>query len=240
MKGLDSKLILNNIHYLIKKNNMRIGELETKIGVSLGYFSKMLKGDNSSIPSTEIIYNASRVLNVNLEELLTIDLSTIDETEEKVISFIDKLISSTKNKKSEWSENHPSMLSPYSELPPMFEVDHDLAEGDLVKYKSSFFNSMEKGFADIVGDYYITIYNESLIYFMMVRLPYGINEFYFGYEMYILKNDRLMPICCELDCYNSFAFKEMEILYKEIRRSLKYPFMNKGVMDIIDDFIKNN
>jgi len=240
MENLNSKLILNNINYLIKKSNKRIGELETEIGVSLGYFSKLLKEDKVSIPSTEIIYNTSRVLKVPLEELLTVDLSALDETEQRILNFIDKLINNTKNRKSEWSENHPSSLSPYSELPPIFEVENDMYEGDSVKYRSSFFNSEEKGFANIVGDYYISIYNDSLIYFTMIQLPYNINQSYLGFELYLLKDNRLMPICCELDCYNSILYKKMERLYSEIRKALKYPFMDKGVIDIIDDFIKNN
>lgn len=39
----DNTTLANNIIYLVKKNNMYIGELEQLIGISTGYISRTIK-----------------------------------------------------------------------------------------------------------------------------------------------------------------------------------------------------
>lgn len=65
----DRGLFLANIAFLIEESNIKIGELESKIGVSKGYFSRQTN------PSIEIIMRTAETLNVSVDELLKVNLS---------------------------------------------------------------------------------------------------------------------------------------------------------------------
>ena len=71
MDQLDSKNIVNNIYSKANELDIKIGDIEKDIPVSLGYFSRFLKEDNHSLPSFESLYVAANKLHVTIDSLIS-------------------------------------------------------------------------------------------------------------------------------------------------------------------------
>ena len=61
--------VYDNIIFLVKHNNIPIGEFEREMGVSTGYFSRARKG--SFAISAELLYTASRYFGITMDALYT-------------------------------------------------------------------------------------------------------------------------------------------------------------------------
>ena len=84
------KILFDNIDFLIKSENRKIGEVESEAGVSAGYISRTSK-DGGSRPGIDFIMNIAKVLHVSIDTLLKVDISSLTPTERYLISFLEKL-----------------------------------------------------------------------------------------------------------------------------------------------------
>lgn len=62
-----NEMIVANVRYLAKLNCIKIGEIENKVGVSTGYFSRTVKRDSSM--TAETLYKVSEILKVSMDDL---------------------------------------------------------------------------------------------------------------------------------------------------------------------------
>ena len=95
MRKFDSKKCINNIYYLIKDRNMKIGDVEKEVGVSTGYFSRLSKEDNQASPSMETLCALADLLGVSLDSLAFLDLTEMGYQDRLVSDFILKVIEMT-------------------------------------------------------------------------------------------------------------------------------------------------
>ena len=56
------KVLMDNIYYLAKKNNITLGKLEELVGLSAGYLSRLNREDNNSNPSIDVVSSFSKQL----------------------------------------------------------------------------------------------------------------------------------------------------------------------------------
>ena len=94
-------IIFDNIAFMLKESGKKIGELETEAGVSLGYISRMSKEGNAK-PGIDFIMKTAEALNVSVDTLLRVDLSSLTATEKYLISFLEKLVKDTFDDKLDW------------------------------------------------------------------------------------------------------------------------------------------
>ena len=104
MEQLDSKNIVNNIYSKAKELDIKIGDIEKDIPVSLGYFSRFLKEDNHSLPSFESLYVAANKLHVTIDSLISSNYDSMNEEELLLQEKILLLISNTNEGKYSWKE----------------------------------------------------------------------------------------------------------------------------------------
>lgn len=64
----NAEVLFDNIDFLIKSENRKIGEVESKAGVSAGYISRTSK-DGGSRPGIDFIMNIAKVLHVSIDTL---------------------------------------------------------------------------------------------------------------------------------------------------------------------------
>lgn len=64
-----NKKIIQNIRALLRMKNIKIGQLEKTIGVSVGYVSRLENGEKRMGFNT--IYKAAQTLGVTVDELIT-------------------------------------------------------------------------------------------------------------------------------------------------------------------------
>ena len=81
MEQLDCKRIVNNIYSKAKELDIKIGDIEKEIPVSLGYFSRFLKEDNHSLPSFESLYVAAIKLRVTIDSFISSNYDSMNEEE---------------------------------------------------------------------------------------------------------------------------------------------------------------
>ena len=104
MDSLDGKKIVNNIYAKAKELEVKIGDIEKEIPVSVGYFSRFLKDDNHSIPSIESLHVAANKLNVTIDFLLFSNFTGMNEEELLIQEKISALCLKTKNGTYNWNE----------------------------------------------------------------------------------------------------------------------------------------
>lgn len=101
MKLVKEKLI-ENIRELLKMRGIKIGDLEQRIGVSPGYFSRILK-EGRDIPIEHIV-TVAEMLQVSIDNLLFGDFLPRYNRIKKVCEYLDKLIVESMNGKIKWKK----------------------------------------------------------------------------------------------------------------------------------------
>lgn len=103
-KNFNKRQFFDNVRYLLKDNtSVKIGQIEKEAGVSAGYMSRMEKEGNTSDPSIELVYTASKLLGVSLDILLNVDLVALKPTEKYMVDFIQKLEVDTISDRLNWN-----------------------------------------------------------------------------------------------------------------------------------------
>lgn len=51
----DKRLFISNIYQLAKERSVKIGDLEKKAGVSVGYLSRINKEDSNTVPTIDFV-----------------------------------------------------------------------------------------------------------------------------------------------------------------------------------------
>lgn len=85
--NFNSRLIFDNISYLIKEQGKKVGEVETQAGVSAGYISRNSKDSNSK-PGIDFLFRVSEILNTSIDTIMKIPLSELTPTERYLVSFL--------------------------------------------------------------------------------------------------------------------------------------------------------
>lgn len=68
---INNDIFFKNISFLLKQNNLNIGDFEKSVGFSSGYISRAKKQNSTSI---NFIVKASKIFGISIDELLTVDL----------------------------------------------------------------------------------------------------------------------------------------------------------------------
>ena len=74
----DKELFLRNIYTLAKEKGVRIGDLETSCGVSVGYLARFRQDKNQDLPGMDFVIRAAAVLNTSLDFLLYFDYNLLE------------------------------------------------------------------------------------------------------------------------------------------------------------------
>lgn len=123
----DKNVLLKNISYLVKKKGIKIGNLESKIGVSTGYISRISKKSNGVATGVDIIMKIAKELGVAMEVLISVDLEAIGDNEQYLLNLMKTLESKTDARAIFWETMEPRIVKEildgetYSDI-PMFEV----------------------------------------------------------------------------------------------------------------------
>ena len=94
--------LVGNIGSLIQQRGMKIGEVETAIGISAGYLSRLAKDGNSSIPATDVTWKLAQHLGVSTDALISGDYSTGTDNLSVLKRFLKKLIVRTIEGSIDW------------------------------------------------------------------------------------------------------------------------------------------
>ena len=95
MMAPGKELFLRNIYTLAKEKGVRIGDLETRCGVSVGYLARFRQDKKQDLPGMEFVIRAAAVLDTSLDFLLFFDYALASENEKYLARFIGRLSADT-------------------------------------------------------------------------------------------------------------------------------------------------
>lgn len=234
-KEFDKRILMNNINFLIDKNNIKIGELENNIGVSTGYISRLSKEDGTK-PGIDFIVNIARELKMSLDTLLYIDLSKATPTEIYLSKFLEKLIKDTANDKLEWSVEKKEVLD---NIITDFNgnIDHILFEQD--DFGKIYFPSHLFGYNTLIKDncYNLRLKNGNRIFLMNIDEITNQSKTPI-IEIWAESFNHIRYICNNID--KSVLSEYVEPLYNNITESLTHPKIDESLRRSIDAFMEDD
>lgn len=225
--------VIDNILYVIKKESLKIGDVESKSGVSTGYISRLSKENIK--PGIDFIMSVSDVLNISIDSLLKDDLSRITPTEEYYINFIKKLIDKVKSGDSIWEKETKTSLNTvdwdsYGCGHPLFEV---------VKiesfYKAIFKSKAYEENTGIFNDCYkLNIYGPNLYLMSVFDKENSADDS--TLELWLYNDGEKQFLCSDK---NKVLSDYINSLYRSIIESEKYPKIDPVTKDILDSYIND-
>lgn len=247
----DKKILLENISYLLKEKEMKIGELEAAAKVSTGYISRITKEENSK-PGIDFIMNVAEVLNIGMDTLLKVDLSAQTPTERYLISFFDKLIADTTADKLDWGVEKAGTLNRLDTdingnvSHPLFEYETFMEEGESeypeevtrVVFPSHSFDVH----TTIYGDCYnLRLKNGAFLYLMNIcKSVYRVNDpDAFAKEAWLVGADYSIQFLAGTKDDAVLAYLVTH-LYAAVAESMKHPKLQKGAKDAIEAFMRDD
>lgn len=238
MKNLDYKLFLDNIQYLCRIKNIKLGELEKEIGSSVGYFARLKKEDGSySAPSIDKIFLISEKFNISIDYLLTTPLAAFTSTELYVISNLKKMTALTNSDKVYWQ----LFTKEDFYLEPEFENGKVVNQHILAKciensfnndyYEFRYYSKFLKCEFDLADNIYSTLIENKG--FIISKVKKSGSDAY-GFELYCYtlddKNDKILsPVCYSFSDGKYFVL--LKTLYDDCVASSKRPSLDKNVID---------
>lgn len=251
MSKFDNTKCINNIYYLIKDRNMKIGDVENKVGVSAGYFSRLSKEDNQAIPSLETICNIADLLNVSIDALLYLDLNEMGAQDKLVSDFILRLIDQTTSGKLLWTRGDKNTvyvdIQNWDDHPLYEEVEYK--DDDFIDYNDPLYkfkyNTVFRNAGDILGEFYEVYLEEEKAKLFIVKtaitnysiIEDGITDI--SYELFIYVDKELNGICNTDSKLGKFYEKILPQLYNTAAVSSRKSKINGKVKNIITSFMKN-
>lgn len=255
-KRFKRQICLDNVDFLLAKQNKKLGELETNSGNRPGYLSRMKSGKSSSDPSIEFLMTAAEELDVPLELLISSDLTKMSATEEFIVTFLKKLIDDTQKDELVWNRETIAELEKLEVVNDRSGyrcVDHPLYEvgeqhTDTEYYEFPVYNSLffpDCGVAPCGNGYnaYLSGTNNH-IYIMECgkgddRIPWLNDKFY---EIYMVEvgqfgHDYTKKLCNTLEM-SSPIVGIVNSLVKNIISSLNRVHIDSSVRSVIDAYIK--
>lgn len=251
--NFNKTILFDNIAYLIKKREMKIGELESEVGVSPGYISRTSK-DGSTKPGIDFIMNAATVLKVSIDTLLRVDMTSMTPTEQYLISFLEKLNSDTANDKLEWNCEPAEFLNHRLEVyengatdHPLFSLETFLEEGE-TEYPDEvtrvvFTSKSYDVHTYIHGDCFnLRMKNGVYLYLMNIsKSIYRKNDpSAFAKEVWMLPTRGLGKQFLARTGDSSRISSLIEELYETVSENAKHPKVSKDIRGVIDAFMRDD
>ena len=103
-KTFNSQIFSKNLDLLLKREGMKISDLEAILNVSSGYISRAVGQDSKKRVSIDIVWEMADLFQINLDNLLNRDISTPSKDVKHVVGFIGKLIEDTEECKVHWEK----------------------------------------------------------------------------------------------------------------------------------------
>lgn len=124
--NFDNSVLVSNITYLAKSNEIRLGELEKMLGISTGYISRTARENTSKRLSIDVVWKVAKFFDVSIDDLVSRDFRIPSETADLLRQFVAKLSAQTMLDEIEWDceggyiyESNPTLFS----LPLFTEED---------------------------------------------------------------------------------------------------------------------
>lgn len=240
MSKFDNRICYENIINLYKAKGFKIGEFETEIGASIGYFSRLIKEDGKlGTISSEILFKAADVLAVPVEQLGSVDLTCLDPTEQYYFDFLNKVINETQNNNIDWKQYRKEDLRYFKNTMNLFEIEYGQLNGIEYAFYNSQFWDDRKYNVSLANDVFVFENEQGSFVLTCVDVSSESNFKFKGYELYFVDlNSQVNGICYSAPDQNQCINQTLDSLFKTVALYIKKPKLDENVRVAIDAFMK--
>lgn len=248
MRRFDRQKLAERIYEIAKAKDISIGSLEKSVGVSAGYFSRLLKGDGKSSFSLETLILVADVLGVSYCSLITASIigdESESDSEVELQRFFDSLTRDTKDSTISWKSL--SYLNENSNIglgqPLLIETASGVNSKDDGIDGMLYLSSFETvGSAYISGDCFsATIDTETNtdIYIMNVGIKAKTGSIAnYSHEIYFVSNDSKVEPLISTAYVSSMLRDSVSVLYETIKEKKTIPMIDKYARTIIHSYME--
>ncbi len=241
MSEFNNKICFNNITSLYKVKGFKIGEFETEIGASIGYFSRLLKDDGKiGTISSEILFKAADVLDVPVDELGSVDLTCLDSTNQYYFNFLNRVLDETKSNNINWEQFKKEDLLYDKKLGDLMEVKCNLYNGEQYKFYKSKFWDGRKYIVNLSNDVFVFDSDNGIFILTCIDVTSEADFKFKGYELYFknFESEKSSKICYSAPDQNQCINQILESIFKAVVSYNKKPKIEDNVRVAIDAFMK--
>ena len=240
MPKFDNKICYDNIISLYKEKGFKIGEFETKIGASIGYFSRLVKDDGKiGTISSEILFNAADALGVSVEILGSEDITNIESTEKYFLDFLNKLCHETQNNSIKWETYRSDDLQAYKNISSLVHKAEGFYDDNTYFYDSLFWDD-RKYSTELIDDVYAFERDNGIFMLTHIEVTDDNDNIYNGYELYYKGYDLSYKnkVCYSSPHQSQNLNSSLELLFKNVEDYINRPKIDENVKLVIDRFMK--
>lgn len=95
-------ILMKNLAYLLKKYNLKMGDLEKILGISAGYISRTAKENSAKKLSIDVVWKIAELFEISVDKLISDDISELSGNIGMLVDFMDKLHHQTECVDIEW------------------------------------------------------------------------------------------------------------------------------------------
>lgn len=244
-KSFDLKRFLNNINYLIKIQNRKIGDVEKAADVSAGYLSRINKEGGK--PNLQFAMNIAEALHTSIDSLLKVDMVNMTATEQYVLNFLNKVIDETSKDLLAWKRNSYDTLvdmelNPRKNIHPLFTVEEEERyinneDLDIIERAIFYSNSFSKH-TRVHGDcFWVPIQDDANLFVMDIEKDADSDEnIELAKEVWIaLRGGATQYLCSNYK--NDRLAGIVNILYDVVEENVKHPKVDPNFRNVIDAFM---
>ena len=242
---------LDNIYALAKKKNLRIRDLETSCGVSVGYLARLRQDKKQSMPGSDFLFRASVLLETSMDHLMNFDYRLASDTEIMLSSFISRLALDTLGEKLIWQADPACFPSSYildtvSAVPdhPLLSLDPLLLQQG--RSKEIYLSPFHPAVFDLVplAAWRATISEDTDVLLTRVSLKQDESEEASSGEeaelyLYNKKTKALSPLCHTNQKSPGILDNNLLELYYSIEMMFKARPLDQSALTAIDQYMKS-
>ena len=257
-KYFNKKRTIKNIRFLFKQNpDIKVGFVEKNANVGAGYLSRLEKDGSNKDPSIEFLAAVSEIFHIRMDDILYSDLEedskNLSPNEKSIDSFISSLFDDTKVGDLLWNKFSQSNFDERivrvdfmstDEFPFLNHSgegyssnDNGYIDGYMMSFKSSFYEEMSVDFYDVI---YETSLKRMSVKAYILPINYnGVNvgqKYENEFEIYVVDNNKLIPICSTLKLRNSIK-KKISDLYDLIKEYNSNVTLSSDAKSFLDDYL---
>lgn len=98
----DNGTLMRNLSFLLKKYNMKMGDLEKILGISAGYISRTAKENSAKKLSIDVVWKIAALFEISIDKLINDDISELTGNMGMLVNFMDRLLHQTECVDIEW------------------------------------------------------------------------------------------------------------------------------------------
>jgi len=244
----DRDLCINNLYILAKKKGIRICDLETSCGVSVGYLARLRKDKNNSLPGADFLVRAASLLETSVDSLLFFDYHLATDTEIYLHLFVSRLSLDSLSEKVIWQPDPGCIPSPVEADSAASLSDHPLLSFDprLMEqgnYKEIFLSPFHPAAYDLMprSAYRAQISDDALVLMVRVvppqadQLPDSEEEI--ELFLYNTKAKALSPLCCTDNQYSGVLDHALSTLCRIVTESVQRTKLDQYAVSAIDAYM---